>query len=184
MFEATPEKATPSLVLAGRLEAISLPDVLQVLAASRRDGVLRIEREDPPEIGEIELAAGRIIRASVTHAGQPLGELLVRRRSLEPRILGEALRRQSAAVPWKALGTVLLEMGVIEPGTLAEGLAEQISDTISQIMAWGRGVFRFRTGAEAVTSGDLPARLGVALDTQQLLLDAARRWDEGVLADH
>ncbi len=166
----------PTLVLAGRLEAISLADVLQVLATSRHDGVLAVEREDPPDRGEIEFVEGRVVRASVSRLPERIGALLLRRRALDPDTLTEALGRQSGAYAWKPLGAVLLEMGALEPGTLAEALAEQIGEHTAVMLTWSRGVFRFRTSPAAPIA---PSRfVGVALDTRELLLDAARRYDE------
>ncbi len=169
--------STPSLLLAGRLEAISLPDVLQILAVSRRSGVLRVDCEELFDVGEIEISEGRIVRADVKHGPERLGTVLVRRQSLEPRVLGEALKKQSAAARWKALGTVLLEMEAIGPGELAEGLVEQIETAISVMVSWKSGVFRFRSPRETPQRGGA-GLLGVSLDTQEILLEAARRWDE------
>ncbi len=174
----------PQLVLAGRLETIPLADVLQLLAASGRDGVLVVEHEDPPEHGEIELAGGRVVRAEVRHLSEKIGTLLLRRRKLDPDALGEALRRQSAACAWKPIGTVLLEMGAIEPGALAEALVDQINEHAAVLMTWDRGVFRFRvpTGAEAERRSGR-GLVGVGIDARELLLEAARRCDEAALVN-
>jgi hypothetical protein len=172
--------AAPSLALAGRLEAIPLADVLQVLATSEHDGVLDLEREDPPERAEIELVRGRVVRAELAHLPDRIGVTLLRRNLLHPDHLGEALHRQSAGYSWKPLGTVLLEMGVVEPGALAEAFAEQIGEQMAALLTWNRGVFRFRITPRSEIA---PSRVvGVALDTRELLLDAARRCDEGSVA--
>jgi len=170
----------PSLALAGRLEVISLCDVLQILGASRRTGRIQVERENPPERAAIELVEGKIVHTELAPSQQRLGAVLLRRQRLDPDDLGEALRRQSAAAPWKPLGAVLLEMGAVEPGDLAEGLAEQIEESVSVVLSWNEGVFRFRTGlgSEEPVRPSAGLSFGVALDAQQLLLEAARRWDE------
>ncbi|HHN73900.1 MAG TPA: DUF4388 domain-containing protein [Acidobacteria bacterium] len=174
-----PTTTRPTLAFAGRLEGISLAEVLQILGATRRSGLLQVEQEDPPERGEIEMEDGRIVRASRSPVPEPLGAVLLRRRAVDPQVLGQALERQAAVAPWKPLGTVLLEMGALEPGDLAESLAEQIEEAVAVILSWRSGVFRFRTPAPRHSQPG-QTLLGVALDTQQTLLEAARRWDEDI----
>jgi hypothetical protein len=169
--------ASPSLVLAGRIEAIPLGDILQVLAEARRDGVLTIEREDPPERGEIELCNGRVVRAEIANLPETVGTMLVRRRQLDPDALGEALRLQSSARAFRPLASVLLEMGAIDPAPLAEAMLEEIGQNTSQLLAWERGVFRFRTHAGAGGRVFWPLA-GVAVEARELLLLAAQRQDE------
>ncbi len=164
----------PTLVLAGRLEAVPLGDMLQVLAAARRDGVLTVERDDPPQWGEIELAGGRVVRAEVSDLPAQVGGALLRHRAIDPDVLGEALRRQSAAQRWKTLGAVLLEMGAVDRTALTEALLDQIGAHAGVMLTWTEGVFRFRSlvgpaAGSGVCSG---------LDPREVLFNAARLHDE------
>ena len=168
--------ASTNLVLMGRLEAVPLADALQILAAARRDGILTVEREDPPESGVIELAAGRVLRAEVSHRAPAVGGVLLRRRLVAPEILDEALRRQSAAVPCRPLGVVLQEMGAVAGAVLNEMLAGQMEEHAAEMLAWERGVFRFRSTPPQARSRE--GRPGPGLDARQLLLVAARRADD------
>ena len=172
----TDGNSRPSLVLAGRLEVFSLADVLQLLAAGRRTGVLAVEREEPPERAEIELVDGRVIRAERSGAPDRVGSLLLGRGRLRPDQLGAALERR--AVASRPLESILLEMEAVEPGELAEALVEQIEETVAVVLGWREGVFRFR-GPLAPAAGPPRPLAGVALDTQEILLEAARRIDEG-----
>ena len=167
----------PALVFAGRLEAIPLADLLPVIAAGRRGGVLWVQDEASGAAGEIELRDGRIVGARVSAAGEALGSILVRRRAVSEDRVGEALRRQSAAAQWKPLGQLLLEMGDLEPGALKGGLSEQIAQNTATIIGWRRGVFRFRVHA-ASDSGARCGALEVALEPHELVLEAARLADE------
>ncbi len=167
----------PALVLAGRLEAIPLADLLQVLAAGGQDGVLTVQDDESAAIGEIELRGGRVVRAAVSVAGERIGSILVRSRAAEPERVGEALRRQSAAAPRRPLGELLVEMGALEPRLLARSLSEQIAQHTAVIMGWRGGVFRFRL----VPAGE-PQACGrpwaVAIEPHELVLEAARLADE------
>lgn len=170
-------RSAPSLLLSGRLEAIPLADVVQVLAHAGRDGVLVAESEDPRARGEIELIQGRVVRAEAKPAPRRLGTILVHRGTVDIDTLDRALLRQSSAAPWKPIGTVLLEMGALDAQELARGLEEQIEAAVAEILAWNRGVFRFRGwGAEERTG--LAHEVGVALDAHELVLESVRRWDE------
>jgi hypothetical protein len=166
-----------ALVFAGRLEAIPLADLLQVIAAGRRGGVLWVQDEVSGAAGEIELHDGRVVGARVSAAAETLGSILVRRRAVAPERVGEALRRQSAAARWKPLGQLLVEMGELEPGALRRGLSEQIAQNTSTIMGWQRGVFRFRVH-DGCGARPRPEAHEVALEPHELVLEAARLADE------
>lgn len=175
-----PFESPSALVFAGRLEAIPLADLLQVVAAGRSTGVLQVQDEATGAVGQIELERGRIVGARVASA-ETLGAILVRRRAVRPERVGEALRRQSAAAAWKPLGQLLVEMGELEPGALRLGLSEQIAQNTATIMGWPRGVFRFRVH-EPSPSPVRTADHAVALDPHELVLEAARLADEAAAA--
>lgn len=174
-----PDSSRPAtLAFAGRLEVIGLPEVLQILSQARRSGLLQLDREEPFERGEIELADGRVIRAEVCHLPERLGAVLLRRGLIHPDLLAEALRRQSAGYAWQPLGDVLLAMGAVDPWALAEALTAQIEEQMAVLLRWERGVFRFRLSTAAEQR---PAsRVSVALEPQQLLIGAAQRSDEAL----
>lgn len=167
----------PSLLLSGRLEAVCLGDVLQMLAHSHQAGVLDIERDDGQERGEIEIIHGRIVRADIVSSPARLGSLLQDRGHVGEGELNKALRRQSTAAAWKPLGSVLLEMGAVDPLDLADSLVEQIERNASVMLGWERGVFRFRAWGTRTRTGLAP-EVGVAVEPQELLLEAARFQDE------
>jgi hypothetical protein len=161
------------------LEFAGLPEILQILAASRREGVLSVEREDPPERAEIELVRGRVIGVRVSGPQEPVGELLQRLSHLDPGQLASALEAQAAMTPRPPLGTLLLEMGAVQPGDLAGALAEQIEAAIAGLLDWDSGLFRFHTrGPGAGRGTNARQDLGVALDPNELLMSAAQRRDE------
>jgi len=165
-----------ALVFAGRLEAIPLADLLQVIAAWRNSGVLWVQNEASGATGEIELRDGRVVGARVS-AAETLGAILVRRCEVRPERVGEALRHQSAAARWKPLGQLLIEMGELEPAALRRGLSEQIAQNTATIMGWPRGVFRFRVHEDEPPAARAAAH-AVALELHALVLEAARLADE------
>lgn len=179
-------QTSPSLVLAGRLEFVGLPEVLQVLAASRRDGVLSIEADAPVGKAEIEFTRGRITGVTISRPHEPLGALLQRRSQLDSGRLAEALETQARMNPRPILGMLLLEMGAVEPGDLAGALAEQIEAAVAELLDWREGLFRFHTRpvGGAVTARGRSQQLGVALEPNELLMNAAQRRDESMRTLH
>ncbi len=174
------EKTRPTLLLSGRIEAVPLAEVLQLVAGAGRDGVLCVESEAPPGRGEIELVSGRIVRADIASRHAPLGKLLVRRGAVTEGALARALARQSSAARWRPLGELLLEMKAVDVGDLAAGLAEQIEARAAEILGWTRGVFRFRTWG-CLPRTALTHEVGVALDPHEVLLESARLIDEAAI---
>jgi len=171
------ERSAPSLLLSGRIEAVPLAEVLQLVAGSGRDGVLLVESEEPPARGEIEIVGGRIVRAEIASSPLPLGRVLLRRGAVSEGALSTALSRQSSAAGWRPLGELLLEMNAVDVGELAAGLAEQIEARAAAILGWRRGVFRYRTW-ESTSRTALSCEVGVALEPHELLLESARLADE------
>ena len=167
----------PSLLLSGRLEALCLGDVLQMLARNDHSGVLDLEQDEGGERGEIEIIHGRIVRADIHASAARLGSLLQDRGHVGQGEIDKALRRQSTAAAWKPLGSVLLEMGAIDPTDLADSLVEQIERNAAVMLGWERGVFRFRAWGTCTRTGLAP-EVGVAVEPHELLLEAARLHDE------
>lgn len=168
------------MVLAGRLEAVPLAGVLQILSSTAATGILTVEDETTGDRAEIELVRGKVIRAVSSGTPERLGATLVRRRAVPAAMVGEALKRQSAVPPWKPLGVVLMDMGALDEGTLVMALADQMERNAATILGWERGVFRFRRVGGNELPGSGPA---VALETGQLLMQAARFADERTRRD-
>lgn len=173
-----PEPRENILALSGRLEAVPLSDVLQILAHSARTGKLTIERDDPPQRGELEFRDGRMIQARLFPVPEPLGAVLLRHSALQADVLGEALRRQSSAARWKPLGQVLLEMNALDEPQLEHALSEHMQQIAGVILSWDRGVYRYYTAFRQPEQ--TAADVDVALDPHRVVLEAARRRDEAV----
>lgn len=144
----------------GPLDDEDLPDLVQELSRQRWTGVLRLEREDE-RIG-ITIESGHLVFASTSNADYRLGPRLLRRGTITLRQMEDAGRVKS---PDKRFGTVLVEMGFLEPKELVRGVVDQTRDIILLAFHWTSGAYRLEPGpapGEAIT---------LDMSTPQLILD-------------
>ncbi len=169
--------------LVGRLEHVSLADVLQLLHAQQQTGTIEIRGDDVAIAiglakGAIDLAVGRALGGSALR----LGRYLVEDNLIDPEDLALALGAQRAArghgrardgaSAW--IGTLLVKRGVVSPEQLRRALTRQTTDLVVEALRAPRGTFRFVRLVAREEAAE--ARLGLSLPG--LLLDGLRRIDE------
>lgn len=165
--------------LVGRLEHISLTDILQLLHAQQQTGTLTVQsRELAVAItmlrGAIELAQ---VPAGATDANRiPLriGRYIIEETHVEPEDVEKVASQLRARREGARLGEVLVRRGLLREEELARCLARQTTDLVFEAMRMTRGVFRFQRGWMSEEARE--ARLG--LGVSGLLLDGLRRVDE------
>jgi len=172
------------LSLAGKLEDVPLADVMQFIHLGRRTGTLSLRRGN--EHGEITFHRGAIVGAR-SASSRKIGELLVDEGILSPGDLEEALRQQAEEPSPRTLGQVLLARGTISMDAVRDVIRAQIERTIYELVTWAYGSFVFELDTLmpvdeiAVFPGDLIP--DIDLNTQMVLLEAARIFDERNRAD-
>lgn len=148
------EKVNPELpenLLSGRLEGISVPDLLWALCSKERTGVLHLA--DPSGIGKkVYVEKGQIIFAASSDPNDRLGEMLLRQGTISLDQLDHAI---SLLPSGKRLGTILVEKGYLSPENLVRGVVAQVRGIVLGLFAWTEGEYRFIEGplptAEVVT---------------------------------
>ncbi len=165
--------------LNGKLEDVSLADVMQFVHLGRRTGTLSLSRG--AEEAEIGFHRGQIVSAWAP-GSRRLGELLVSKKLIAPETLDEMLRLQSSEQPRRSLGQVLIASGTLEFEDIREVIEEQIEHSIYELVTWTSGSFEFALDELkpiddiAMYPGDVIPRLD--LNTQMVLLEATRIMDE------
>jgi hypothetical protein len=165
--------------LAGSLEDVSVADALQFIHLGGRTGTLTLTHGDRK--GGIAFHQGRIVGAWGPQTKR-LGELLIEDGVLEPAKLDEALRLQETEHPRRRLGQILLTLGMVAQEDLFRAVEQQIERTVYDLVTWTEGTFQFAIDDLqpmddlSVAPHDLVGRLH--LDTQMVLLDALRLFDE------
>jgi tetratricopeptide (TPR) repeat protein len=159
------------MAIKGSFKEISLPDVLQLLAAGHKTGCLKVT--DGKNFGSIFFNDGRICYSSLLNRPDRLGDRLLSRGLITNAQLEEALGLQKTEQEGKRLGDILVYLGYIGKQNLEADISAQIEDAIFYLLRWNEGEFFFEPDT-------LPAEetIVVSLDVLNLLLEEARRIDE------
>ncbi len=185
--------------LEGRLEHVSLGEILQLLTHQRQSGVLEIEKQPSRsrrsvtvclKDGAVSLALGQVDESQFRLGRYLLREGLIDRDELERIVRNRAQRsdvapsRRGASQQHRAqrsdgrasglLGTHLVKLGYVSADELSKILVQQTSELIYEALRWRRGRFRFLRFATRPEAAD--ARLGLPLAS--ILMEGLRRVDE------
>src|SRR3989442_184504 len=165
--------------LSGNIEDVSVADALQFIHLGGRTGTLTLN------CGEAKAGSGfhqgRIVNGWAP-GGKRLGELLIEGGVLQQATLEDALRRQESEHPRRSLGQILVAMNAADSETIYRTIEQQIERTVYDLVTWNQGTFHFALDDLkpiddiAVIPGDVIRHLN--LDTQMVLLDALRIFDE------
>ena len=165
--------------LNGKLEDVSLSDVMQFIHLGRRTGTLSLVRG--AEEAEIGFHRGQIVSAWAP-GSKRLATLLVEKGLVGAQKMSELVRAQSAELPRRSLGQVLVGSGTLEFDLIRKTIEEQIEKTIFDLVKWVTGSFEFALDELkpiddiAMYPGDVIPKLNV--NTQMVLLEATRLLDE------
>jgi hypothetical protein len=155
----------PSALLAGRLEGISLPDLLWAMCRCHSTGVLRMTRDEIEKAVYIE--DGQIVFASSSDPDDRLGELFLRGGIVTIDQLEDALCKLHTG---KRLGTLLVEAESLNPEELIQGVLAQVESIVLDLFEWEEGDYRF-------DEGPLPTEEVITLNmkTSELLMRGIRQ---------
>jgi len=170
---------------AGNLEDLAIVDVIQLLHSTRKSGTLCVTSEKGRS--QIVFSNGYIVSANHYNSSVRIGKVLVEMGSINEEILQEVLTEQEAAGDQhKPLIGMLIEKQVLNKDIAYKGLECLIEMTIVEMVSWQKGTFTL--DVDAVEINDeykyIPEKLQQELnfDTQMVLLDALRIYDEKLAA--
>ena len=150
-----------SAVFVGRLDETSFPELLYRVGAMRSTGALVLADDRDRRrttTGEhckkaVFFRIGVPVYVQSNLVEECLGHILARAGRITPEQLEESLLRMRHSDARQ--GTVLLEMGAIDPRELRDALQDQLRVKLFDLFSWNRGEFRFSTRmappAETVT---------------------------------
>jgi hypothetical protein len=174
-----PEEEEPAIT--GELEHLPIVDILQLLHATRKSGVLRFASRKGES--QLVLKDGCIVSANHLNSSVRIGKILVDLGIITAETLSQALQVQrQAGKDRKPLIVTLIEMGVVSEEDACTGLEQLIELTVVEILTWKKGTFTLET-SPAADSDSLrfyPERISreVRVDTQGILMDSLRIFDE------
>ncbi|MEM6794370.1 MAG: DUF4388 domain-containing protein [Acidobacteriota bacterium] len=165
--------------LNGKLEDVSLADVMQFVHLGRRTGTLSLHRGT--EEAEIGFHRGQIVNAW-GQSSRRLSDLLVDKGMVSGETMSGMLLQQSSEQPRRSLGQILVTTSTLEFDAIRRAIEEQIEETIYGLVTWTTGSFEFALDELkpiediAMYPGDVIPKLD--LNTQMVLLEATRIMDE------
>jgi hypothetical protein len=169
---------SPRSWMAGSLEALTVPEVVQQLSTSLRTGMLLLAFADDgeePGAGEqrrkcIYFRDGQVVYATSAEPAERLGSVLVRAGMLSEQDLEQCslLVRDN-----RPLGQVLVEQGILTSGQVYEGLVLQVKEILLNAFVETGGTFAFLEGTlDEVNAVKIPER------TRDLLLAGLKRVEQ------
>ncbi len=165
--------------LSGNLEDVSVADAMQFIHLGARTGTLTLKSGETT--AEIGFHQGKIVNA-VGPGTRRLGDLLLESGVIDGAALEKALRAQEEETPRRSLGQILVGMNAVTPEMMYRAIEQQIERTVYDLVTWTHGTFQFALDDLrpiddiALVPGDVIRHLN--LDTQMVLLDALRIFDE------
>jgi hypothetical protein len=157
--------------LEGTLDAFGLPDILQLLAFTRKTGALRLSA--PPAEGVVRVRDGAICAATSDSSRQVLARRVVGAGLVGDDSLREAVR--AAAEGERGVVAALLAEGALEVDAVLPLAAEQATDAVGELLRWTSGEFSF-----VVDDAD-PDALPLQLPVDEVVAEGQRRlsvWAE------
>jgi tetratricopeptide (TPR) repeat protein len=168
---SAPAAGEAKAAFTGDLQLLAVPDLLEFLKTSRRTGTLVVTSEENG-VGAISLISGMISGAASPNSPQ-LGDLLREGGAITEEQLAEATSVQKEN-PDQLLGTILVREGLVEEQVLQSALNKQVIGALIEMVDWNSGRFAFEPERSGAQSGEVE----ILLDTQGVLLDALREYDE------
>ena len=153
------------LILRGSIEETSVPELLRSVLGSGETGVLTFRRGDVTK--SVYLHMGRVTYARSSDPDERLGEDLLLLGKISIRQYMEASK---LIAPGRRLGTILVELGAIEPEDLVGAVEHHVKEILLDVFTWGTGEYEL---VMTEPGGDDVVALNVS--TESLILDGIRR---------
>jgi hypothetical protein len=155
--------------LQGNLKTMSVPDLLQFLAAGRKSGTLKIGRG--PIVKQIYLKDGLIVGSNSNDPKELIGQALLHYGKISEDQLQVAMQahRQSG----ERLGRALTERGFVTEEAITEVLRTRTLEIIYDLFIWEEAEFEF------IENDPFPDdMIRIQVDATSVIMDGIYRIDE------
>jgi hypothetical protein len=153
------------LTLRGSIEGTSVPELLKSVLGSGETGVLTFRKDDVAK--DVHLHMGRIIYARSSNPDERLGEDLLLRGKISVRQYLEASR---LIAPGRRLGTILIELGALEPEDLLPAIEHHVKEILLDVFSWSTGEYEL-----TMTEPGKDDVIALNLQTEALIVEGMRR---------
>jgi tetratricopeptide (TPR) repeat protein len=162
------------MAIEGPLRELGIHDVFQLLDLSRKTGVLRVVSELRDDEGVVFFNNGRVVQASARRSSIPIEVALLQSGRITESDITRARALQSNGRAGAELPDLLVEIGAVSAKELQRQLRSQIQSVVFDLMSWREGFFSFEERPRA----EVPSDMRIAVSTESLLMEGARRIDE------
>jgi hypothetical protein len=160
------------LDLQGNIERFTLPEIFQLVSASRKTGTLGIQRDD--NIVMVYFRDGAVIYGYGPRKTYHIGRMLVDMGRISTDQLDESIAVQAGDDSrGKRLGQILIEKRYIDRADLEQVVRRQVEELIYSLMTWDKGSFKFYENQFPTEE-----EITVKLSTENVVLEGLRRLDE------
>ncbi len=170
--------AAEGLLLAGDLAAISLSQIIELLADQRHTGTLRVLNSDAGARIEIYFQSGRVDFAAAVGVSEEflIGRFTVETGDVTAAALTSVLEERARAKgPLPLFGADLVARGLLSQEALTLAISRQTSELAYETLRWRAGFFQFRRGGEPPAAA---REASLQLNVDRMLLEGYRRVDE------
>ncbi len=164
---ATPgaDQEDEGLVVRGRIDETSVPELLRSVLGSGETGVLTFRRGEVTK--SIFLHMGRVTYARSSDPDERLGEDLLHRGRITIRQYIEASKLIG---PGRRLGAILVELGALEAEDLLGAVEHHVKEILLDVFSWGTGEYEL-----VMTEPGTEDVVALNLSTENLILSGVRR---------
>ena len=136
--------------------------------------MLRVSSEMREDEGVVLFHGGRVVQASIRSTAVPMEIALLQAGRISESDLQRARARQANGRASLDIVDLLVDVGAISHKELERQLRLQIESVVFELMSWREGFFSF----EERPRSDISADTRIAVSTESLLMEGARRIDE------
>ncbi|GAB4168916.1 MAG: response regulator [Geothermobacteraceae bacterium] len=167
----------------GDLEHLPIVDVIQLLHSTRKSGTLTVQGNGRQS--QLVFSEGYIVSANHSNLSVRIGQILVELQAITAEDRDQALKAQAdAGEERKPLIAMLIESGKLSREDAYRGLEILIELTIVEILTWESGTFTLDLDRNVIADEyryfPEKCQQEINLDTQNILMDALRIYDEKV----
>jgi len=166
------------MAIEGPLRELGIHDVFQLLDLSRKTGVLCVSSKLREDEGVVYFDGGSVVHASIRSKSVPIELVLLEAGRITQADLDQAHTAGDDADGGRRGGRTIVDslvrVGAITQRELERQLRLQIESVVLELMSWREGFFSF----EERSRDELPRDKRIAVSTESLLMEGARRIDE------
>jgi Domain of unknown function (DUF4388) len=164
------------MAIEGPLRELGIHDVFQLLDLSRKTGMLCVSSKLREDEGVVHFDGGRVVHASIRSKSVPIELVLLEAGRITQADLDHAHTAgdDGEKEGGRTIVDSLVRVGAITQRDLERQLRLQIESVVFELMSWREGFFSF----EERSRDDLPHDTRIAVSTESLLMEGARRIDE------